>query len=149
MERIEQRIVIAAPIERVFHFHDDTRNLLRITPPSIKVSIETMGKPGLGYEVVLKVRQFGIFTMRWKVRITEYVPPTLMSDEQVSGPFAYWKQTRRLHEVDGGTELTDIVEYRPPFGVLGRIANALVIRRQVLEMFAYRQATTKRLLESA
>lgn len=149
MERIEQRIVIAAPIERVFHFHDDTRNLLRITPPSIKVSIETMGKPGLGYEVVLKVRQFGIFTMRWKVRITEYVPPTLMSDEQVSGPFAYWKQTRRLREVDGGTELTDIVEYRPPFGVLGRIANALVIRRQVLEMFAYRQATTKRLLESA
>jgi len=149
MERIEQRIVISAPIERVFHFHDDTRNLLRITPPSIKVSIETMGKPGLGYEVVLKVRQFGIFTMRWKVRITEYVPPTLMSDEQVSGPFAYWKQTRRLREVDGGTELTDIVEYRPPFGVLGRIANALVIRRQVLEMFAYRQATTKRLLESA
>lgn len=149
MERIEQRIVIAAPIERVFHFHDDTRNLLRITPPSIKVSIETMGKPGLGYEVVLKVRQFGIFTMRWKVRITEYVPPTLMSDEQVSGPFAYWKQTRRLREVDGGTELRDIVEYRPPFGILGRIANALVIRRQVLEMFAYRQATTKRLLESA
>lgn len=149
MERIEQRIVISAPIERVFHFHDDTRNLLRITPPSIKVSIETMGKPGLGYEVVLKVRQFGIFTMRWKVRITEYVPPALMSDEQVSGPFAYWKQTRRLREVDGGTELTDIVEYRPPFGVLGRIANALVIRRQVLEMFAYRQATTKRLLESA
>jgi len=149
MERIEQRIVISAPIERVFHFHDDTRNLLRITPPSIKVSIETMGKPGLGYEVVLKVRQFGIFTMRWKVRITEYVPPALMSDEQVSGPFAYWKQTRRLREVDGGTELTDIVEYRPPFGVLGRIANALVIRQQVLEMFAYRQATTKRLLESA
>jgi ligand-binding SRPBCC domain-containing protein len=53
MERIEQRIVIAAPIEQVFHFHDDTRNLLRITPPSIKVAIETMGEPGLGYEVVL------------------------------------------------------------------------------------------------
>lgn len=148
MERIEQRIVIAAPIDRVFHFHDDTRNLLRITPPSIKVTIETMGVPGLGYEVVLKVRQFGLFTMRWRVRITEYESPTLMSDEQVSGPFAYWKQTRRLREVDGGTELTDIVEYRAPFGVLGRIANALVIRRQVLEMFTYRQQMTKQILES-
>ena len=149
MERIEQRIVIAAPIDRVFHFHDDTRNLLRITPTSIKVTIETMGVPGLGYEVVLKVRQFGLFTMRWRVRITEYEPPTLMSDEQVSGPFAYWKQTRRLREVEGGTELTDIVEYRAPFGVLGRIANALVIRRQVLDMFTYRQQTTKQILESA
>lgn len=148
MERIERHIVINAPIERVFHFHDDTRNLLRITPPSIKVAIETMGTPGLGYEVVLKVRQFGVFTMRWKVRITEYVPPTRMSDEQVSGPFAYWKQIRQLRIVDGGTELVDIVEYRPPFGILGRIANALVIRRQIEEMFAYRQATTKRILES-
>ena len=148
MERIEQRIVIAAPIDRVFHFHDDTRNLLRITPTSIKVTIETMGVPGLGYEVVLKVRQFGLFMMRWRVRITEYEPPTLMSDEQVSGPFAYWKQTRRLREVDGGTELTDIVEYRAPFGVLGRITNALVIRRQVLEMFTYRQQMTKQILES-
>lgn len=149
MERIEQRVVIAAPIETVFHFHDDTRNLLRITPPSIKVAIETMGEPGLGYEVGLKVRQFGIFTMRWKVRITEYVAPTLMSDEQVSGPFAYWKQTRRLREVEGGTELTDIVEYKPPFGILGSIANALVIRNQVTQMFSYRQAATKRILESA
>lgn len=149
MERIERRIVIAAPIDRVFHFHDDTRNLLRITPPSIKVTIETMGEPGLGYEVVLKVRQFGLFTMRWRVRITEYEPPTLMSDEQVSGPFAYWKQTRRLREVEGGTELTDIVEYRAPLGILGRIANTLVIRRQVLEMFTYRQQMTKQILESA
>jgi ligand-binding SRPBCC domain-containing protein len=149
MERIEQRIVIAAPIEQVFHFHDDTRNLLRITPPSIKVAIETMGEPGLGYEVVLKVRQFGIFTMRWKVKITEYTSPTLMSDEQVSGPFAFWKQTRRLRNVEGGTELTDIVEYQPPFGILGRIANALVIRNQVQQMFTYRQAATKRILESA
>ena len=149
MERIEQRIVIAAPIEQVFHFHDDTRNLLRITPPSIKVAIETMGKPGLGYEVVLKVRQFGIFTMRWKVKITECTSPTLMSDEQVSGPFAYWKQTRRLRIVEGGTELTDIVEYEPPFGILGRIANALVIRNQVQQMFTYRQAATKQILESA
>lgn len=149
MERIERHIVINAPIERVFHFHDDTRNLLRITPPSIKVAIETMGTPGLGYEVVLKVRQFGVFTMRWKVRITEYVPPTRMSDEQVSGPFAYWKQTRQLRSVDGGTELVDIVEYLAPFGILGRIANALVIRRQIEEMFAYRQATTKRILESS
>jgi ligand-binding SRPBCC domain-containing protein len=108
-----------------------------------------MGEPGLGYEVVLKVRQFGIFTMRWKVKITEYTSPTLMSDEQVSGPFAYWKQTRRLRSVEGGTELTDIVEYEPPFGILGRIANALVIRNQVQQMFTYRQAATKRILESA
>lgn len=149
MERIEQTVVIDAPIERVFHFHDDTNNLLKITPPNIKVSIETMGNPGLGYEVTLKIRQFAIFVMRWHVKITAYQPPVLMVDEQVRGPFASWKQTRRLQTVNGKTELTDIVEYEAPFGVLGWIANALVIRRQVEAMFAFRQAATKRLLESA
>jgi ligand-binding SRPBCC domain-containing protein len=54
-----------------------------------------------------------------------------------------------LQTVNGKTELTDIVEYETPFGFLGRIANTLVIRRQVEEMFSYRQAATKRLLESA
>jgi ligand-binding SRPBCC domain-containing protein len=149
MERIEQTVVIDAPIERVFHFHDDTQNLLKITPPNIKVTIETMGRPGLGYEVTLKIRQFLFFVMRWHVKITEYQPPILMVDEQVRGPFASWKQTRRLQMVNGKTELTDIVEYEAPFGILGRIADALIIRRQVNEMFSYRQAATKRLLESA
>jgi ligand-binding SRPBCC domain-containing protein len=149
MERIEQTVQINAPIEKVFHFHDDTRNLLRITPPDVKVSIETVGSPGLGYEVTLKVRQFMLFVMRWHVKITVYEPPVLMVDEQLSGPFRTWKQTRRLRQVDGGTELTDIVEYEAPFGLLGRIVNALVIRRQIEKMFTYRQATTKKLLESA
>lgn len=149
MERLERTVRINAPIEKVFHFHDDTRNLLKITPPDIKVSIETMGSPGPGYEVTLKVRQFKLFVMRWHVRITVYEPPVLMVDEQVSGPFRTWKQTRRLRQVDGATELTDIVEYEAPFGPLGRIANALVIRRQIEKMFSYRQATTKKLLESA
>lgn len=142
-------VVIKAPIDRVFHFHDDTRNLLRITPPHIKVHIETMGTPGLGYEVALTVRMFGIIPMRWVVRITEYMPPVHMTDEQVSGPFTTWRQQRLLRTVEGGTELTDVVDYVPPLGWLGRIADALIIRRQISSMFAYRQQATKRILESA
>lgn len=149
MERIERTVAINAPIEKVFHFHDDTNNLLKITPPNIHVTIETTGQPGLGYEVTLKIRQFLLFVMRWHVRITAYEPPHRMVDEQVAGPFKTWKQTRLLKENNGTTELTDVVEYDVPFGLLGTIANGLVIRRQVEQMFAYRQATTKRLLESA
>ncbi|MCX6139688.1 MAG: SRPBCC family protein [Candidatus Kapabacteria bacterium] len=148
MERIEQTILIHTGIDRVFHFHDDTRNLLKITPPNVKVTFSTIGEPGLGYEVILKVRQFGFFTMRWHVKITEYEPPLRMTDIQVSGPFRSWKQVRILRDVSGSTELTDIVEYEPPFGILGRIANSLLIRRQIEQMFSFRQAATKRILES-
>jgi len=148
MEHIERRVTIASSIEDVFHFHDDTANLIKITPPSINVSIESIGTPGLGYQAILNVKQFGLFSMRWHVKITEYEPPLLMTDVQISGPFKSWKQTRRFKSVPGGTELTDIVDYEPPFGWLGRIANSLLIRRQITQMFAYRQEATKRLLES-
>ncbi|MBK6417875.1 MAG: SRPBCC family protein [Ignavibacteria bacterium] len=148
MEHITSSILIDAPIEKVFHFHDDTTNLLKITPPGIKVSFETLGEPGLGYEVILKVRQFGLFTMRWHVRVTQYQPPILMTDIQIKGPFRSWRQIRSLREVNGRTELTDIVDYETPFGFLGQIANMLFIRRQITSMFAYRQAATKRILEA-
>ena len=147
--RISRSVIIAAPIDQVFHFHDNTDNLLKITPPHIKVAIESRGVPGLGYEVHLRVRQFGLLTMNWHVKITEYVSPTRMVDEQISGPFASWKQMRDLRVVDGGTELTDTVEYAVPFGPLGQLANWLVIQREIEGMFAYRQQATKRLLEAS
>lgn len=149
IQRLSQSVIINAPIESVFHFHDDTRNLLKITPPNISVTIEALGTPGKGSEIILRVRQFGLFTMRWHVRITQYLPPTRMTDEQISGPFSYWKQERHLSIVEGGTELTDVVEYRMPFGLLGRFADALIVRRQIQSMFDYRQNATRQLLESS
>ncbi|MFN4985284.1 MAG: SRPBCC family protein [Ignavibacteria bacterium] len=148
MERYQTSILINAPIESVFHFHDDTRNLLRITPPGISVSFTTSGDKGLGQNIHLTVKQFKLFATSWHVRITQYEPPVLMVDEQVKGPFGYWKQTRKLRVVGQQTELTDIVEYEAPFGVLGLLASWLVIRRQISSMFAYRQQATKRILEA-
>ena len=71
-----------------------------------------------------------------------------MTDIQIKGPFRSWRQIRSLREVNGRTELTDIVDYETPFGFLGQIANMLFIRRQITSMFAYRQAATKRILEA-
>jgi ligand-binding SRPBCC domain-containing protein len=147
--RLTCSVVIHAPIDRVFHFHDDTKNLIKITPPSIKISFESFGPPGLGYEVKLKVVQFGFIPMYWHVRITDYVQNVRMVDEQLSGPFTMWKQRRDFTKVNGGTMLTDTVEYAVPFGPLGRIVDRLFVRKQIHSMFAYRQARTKALLEDS
>ena len=47
--------------------------------------------------------------------------------------------------VPGGVEITDSVEYQLPFGVLGRLAHALFVRRQLETIFAYREAQVARL----
>lgn len=148
MGRYQKTININASVEDVFHFHDDTRNLIKITPPSIKVSFTTRGAAGLGQDIFLSVRQFGIVRTTWHVRITAYQAPSIMVDEQIKGPFATWQQTRVIAPgQDGGTTLTDIVDYTLPFGPLGRLVDALVVRKQIERMFAYRQQATKNLLE--
>ncbi len=148
MEKFQRSITIKAPIETVFHFHDDTRNLLKITPPNIKVTIEHATAPGLGQIVELKVRQFGFLTSHMKMQFVEYNPPTLFSDRQLKGPFKSMFQRRILSEKNGETTLTDIFEYELPFGWLGKLAHTLFVRKQIEEMFTYRQEMTKRILEA-
>ena len=47
------------------------------------------------------------------------------------------------------TRLTDTVSYEAGPGAIGRIADALFVRRQIDAMFAYRHQVTRELLETA
>jgi ligand-binding SRPBCC domain-containing protein len=147
MGHFEQSIIIAAPVDVVFHFHDDAKNLLRITPPELRTSIiSTEGKPGRGHRVRLRMWQLGILPVTVLVEFVEYDPPRRLVDVQIEGPFRLWRQTRLFEPVPGGTRLTDSVEYELPFGLLGRIADRLVVAVQIRKMFSYRQNRTRALL---
>ena len=147
--RISRSVIIAAPIDQVFHFHDNTDNLLKITPPHIKVAIESRGTPGLGYEVHLRVRQFGLLTMNWHVKITEYVSPTRMVDEQISGPFASWVHQHTFEPIDA--ETTAVIDevnatlHRNWFWKL--VGVGMWIGLPIL--FAFRGWKTRRMLEQS
>jgi ligand-binding SRPBCC domain-containing protein len=92
--------------------------------------------------------QFGILSNTILIAFVEYKPPYRLSDEQRSGPFRRWRQTRAFRAVPGGTELTDRVEYELGFGVLGRIVDALFVAGRVRRMFEFRQERTRELIES-
>ena len=40
--------------------------------------------------------------------------------------------------MDGGVEMTDDVEYRLPFGLLGRLVHWVIVRHQLRRSFDYR-----------
>ena len=50
----------------------------------------------------------------------------------------------RIEAVAEGVLMKDIVSYKPPFGIFGKIANELIIRRQLNEIFAYRFQAVER-----
>ena len=140
---------IAAPIDEVFAFHLDPRNAARIAPRGMRVvSVEAPPTVQRGDEIALAVRQRPLpVTQRWRVRIAEVDPPIAIVDVALAGPFRAWRH-EHLFTFAGEerTLLTDRITYRLPFGVAGRVADRLVVRRMLLRAFRERHARTRTLL---
>jgi ligand-binding SRPBCC domain-containing protein len=149
MLKYERSIDINAPIEKVFHFHDDTTNLLKITPPETKVDVLRMDKPGKGQRVTLSVTQFGFFKSKWDVEITEYDPPVRIVDKALHSPFSKWTQIRTFTKLDEQrTRMTDTVEYELPLHAVTDFFAKAFIGKEISKMFEYRQRRTKEVLEN-
>ena len=100
---------------------------------------------GKGSEIVISFRliPFLPFRGRWVAEILEYEPLSHFVDEQRSGPMRSWRHRHSFRsEVRNGSEGTivgDQVEYELPFGILGRMADSLVVERMMRRTFTARQ----------
>ena len=72
-------------------------------------------------------------------RITRFDPPREFQDLQEKGPYREWVHTHTFVQEGDAVRMTDCVEYALPFGLAGRIAHALVVRRQLAGIFAFRR----------
>lgn len=132
------------PLAEVFAFFSRPENLQEITPPWLNFRMEEAPSSLMpGSLIQYRLRLHGI-PIRWKTEITEWAPPHLFVDRQLSGPYALWNHEHSFEEKDGGTMMRDRVTYALPFGVLGRIAHPLV-RRDVEAIFAFRAESMRRL----
>ena len=59
-------------------------------------------------------------------------------DEQRVGPYKIWHHEHHFKAVAGGVEMTDIVTYVLPFGILGRLVHPFLVRPKLEQIFSYR-----------
>lgn len=97
----------------------------------------TAGLIGRDEFVTWRARHFGI-TWTMTSAITEWERPHRFVDEQRTGPFASFRHEHRFEPVASGTRLVDHVEFEAPFGVLGRIAERLVLARYLRRLIDVR-----------
>lgn len=151
MYQFKNEVRVSWPINEVWTFFSNPNNLSLITPAKMKLhtfsSLPNEVYPGL--EILHRVSPIAGIPLLWKTRITEVNAPFRFVDLQVSGPFSFWKHTH-LFEAEGNeTIITDIIDYRPPFGVLGRLTHNWVTRPMMNKMFQHRNQVIHSLLASS
>jgi ligand-binding SRPBCC domain-containing protein len=130
---------VPRPVAEVFPFFSDAANLGDLTPPWLGFRILTPGpiRIAAGTEIRYRIGLHGI-PMGWTTVIRHWDPPHRFVDVQLRGPYKLWHHTHRFEADHGGTRMTDVVRYRLPFGVLGRVMNTWMVRRDVERIFDYR-----------
>ncbi|MDQ0689974.1 SRPBCC family protein [Arthrobacter sp. W4I7] len=86
----------------------------------------TSGLIGEGQDVTWRARHFGI-PLTMTSRITEFTFPCSFTDEQTRGPFKSFRHVHEFESTPAGSIMTDRVEFTAPFGLLGRLAERLVL----------------------
>jgi ligand-binding SRPBCC domain-containing protein len=122
-------------------FFSDPRNLGRMTPPSLGIEI-TSGMPPRMYPgmiITYTVRPLLGIPVRWVTEITHVREPNLFVDEQRFGPYRFWHHQHHFREVDGGVEISDLVHYSLPFGIVGWVLGGSHVRRQLEGIFSFRK----------
>ena len=137
---IDTEVWVPRGIDEVFAFFSDAFNLEALTPPRVHFHVVTPRPIVLkaGALIQYKLRVNGM-PIRWTTRIETWNPPYEFSDTQLSGPYKLWLHTHKFSEADGGTKMTDHVDYQLPFGPIGDVVHKLWVRRDVESIFTYRE----------
>jgi ligand-binding SRPBCC domain-containing protein len=143
---LERRQRLELPIERVFDFYGDAHNLERITPPWLGFEVVTPRPIAIGVGALIEYRlRLHRVPVRWRTRIEVWEPPRRFVDVQVRGPYSLWEHTHTFEEDGPGATISrDRVRYSIPFGPLGELADRLLVRRDLKQIFDYRHEAVER-----
>lgn len=150
MTRIVVETRIRAPIERCFDLARDVNahresaafSSERVVPPG-----RTEGLLELGDLVAFEGRHFGI-RQRFVARITALDRPNRFDDEMVQGSFKWLRHYHEFSFADGTTTMRDTLEWEPPLGILGDLADHLFLRRHMQWFVSTKQDGLKRMAEA-
>jgi len=134
-----QRLPIS--VEQAWEFFSNPKNLKTITPDYMGFNILSgADRPMFAGQIIQYIVTpiLGIKT-KWVTEITHVVPKSYFVDEQRFGPYALWHHKHFIKEIEGGIEMEDIIDYKLPFGLLGRLVHPFLVKPKLEEIFNYRK----------
>lgn len=141
MYHLHREQFLQGDLESIWKFFSSPHNLEKITPKDMSFVVKTKlaDEPiHVNLEIDYIVRPLLGIPLKWKTVITHVDPLTIFVDFQKKGPYKFWEHTHTFTATDGGVWMTDHVKYELPFGILGKIAHALFVKRKLQNIFNYR-----------
>lgn len=136
-------------LAEAWNFFSDPSNLQTITPEYMNFIIRS-GKDDKktypGQIIMYTVSPMMNLPLNWVTEITHVNEPHYFVDEQRKGPYKLWHHQHHFRALSADkTEMTDILHYEVPAGIIGRILNKLMINKKVDSIFQYREKKLKAL----
>lgn len=133
---LERSQLLGRPLDEVFPFFADARNLQRLTPPLLNfriltpMPIEMRAGALIDYRLVLHG-----FPLRWRTEITAWEAPYRFEDTQRRGPYRLWVHEHTFEARGGHTLARDRVRYAM---VGGELVHRLLVAPDLQRIFDYR-----------
>lgn len=128
-------------INTAWDFFSSPANLQEITPKemSFEVISELPEVMAPGLIISYYVRPILGIKLNWITEITYLKELEYFVDEQRFGPYKFWHHRHTFKSVDGGVVMEDLIHWGLPFGMLGRIFGAAVVKNKLNSIFDYRE----------
>ena len=148
--KAEQAIPIS--LKEAWDFFSSLSNLAKITPKEMDFLVTSEygsdAKIYPGMIITYKVSPIFGIKMDWMTEITHVKEGEYFVDEQRFGPYALWHHQHHFKIMDGGVLMTDILNYAIPYGIIGRWANAILVKNEIDKVFSFREKAIKDLFGS-
>lgn len=138
IHQFEKSVLFPNPVEEIFQYHACIDNICRLVPGYIKLSIiDAPCYLKLKDEIKLKVSMYHV-PFYWESTIIDYEQNVRFTDSLRKGPFSLWKHYHLFEPHQQGTLMTDRIEYKLPFSVLGEFANYFIVKDELERIFTTR-----------
>ena len=137
-------------LDDAWEFLCNPANLSKLTPNEMNMKIISgADRPMYAGQVLqYSVTPLPGFKTKWVSEITQYEEKKYFVDLQLYGPYAFWHHKHFVHEIEGGVEMEDIIDYKVPLGILGRLVHPFLVKPKLESIFDYRREQLEQLFGS-
>lgn len=133
---------------KAWSFFSSPLNLEKITPQSLALKIKHhQGEKTLypGQIIEYSFKPLWNLSMEWVTEIVAVQEQTYFIDEQKFGPYTFWHHEHWFAAIPNGILIEDIIYYKMPFGIIGKVLHFLKVKNDLQQIFLHRSQVLEKL----